>query len=117
MALQLSSTKALRNLERMTVELSPFLNEWELDRVMEFNNTISTSKFDINPSVEDCVGQFKIMLGEERYYEVIRQWNNKNQPLLKEIGKTMKFRRKSDGTLWDGLDSEDNPNDYEVKYV
>ena len=55
MALQISSTKTMRNLERMTVELSPFLSEWELDRVMEFNNTISTSKFDINPSVEDCV--------------------------------------------------------------
>jgi len=107
----------MRNLERMTVELSPFLNEWELDRVMEFNNTISTSKFDMNPSVEDCVGQFKIMLGEERYYEVIRKWNEKNQPLLKEIGKTMKFRRKVDGTLWDGLDQEDNPEDYIVTYV
>ena len=113
----LSSTKTMRNLERMTVELSPFLNEWELDRVMEFNNTISTSKFDMNPSVEDCVGQFKIMLGEERYYEVIRKWNEKNQPQLKEIGKTMKFRRKVDGTYWDGLDPEDNPNDYEVTYV
>ena len=113
----LSSTRAMRNLERMTVELSPFLNEWELDRVMEFNNTISTSQFDMNPSVEDCVGQFKIMLGEERYHEVVRQWNQKNQPLLKDIGKTMKFRRKSDGTYWDGLDPEDNPNDYDIYYI
>jgi hypothetical protein len=107
----------MRNLERMTVELSPFLNEWELDRVMEFNNTISLSQFDLNPSVDDCVSQFKIMLGEERYHEVVRQWNNKNQPLLKDIGKTMKFRRKTDGTLWDGLDPEDNPEDYIVTYV
>ena len=113
----LSSTRAMRNLERMTVELSPFLNEWELDRVMEFNNTISTSQFDMNPSVEDCVGQFKIMLGEERDHEVVRQWNQKNQPLLKDIGKTMKFRRKSDGTYWDGLDPEDNPNDYDIYYI
>lgn len=112
-----SSTKALRNLERMTVELSPFLNEWELDIVMEFNKTISGSKFDLNPSVDDCVGQFKIMLGEERYYEVIRQWNQKNQPLLQSIGKTKKLRRKSDGTYWDGLDPEDNPSDYEEVYV
>jgi len=113
----ISSTKTMRNLERMTVELSPFLNEWELDTVMEFNRTISTSKFDMNPTVEDCVGQFKIMLGEERYMEVVREWTKKNQPLLKEIGKTMKFRRKTDGTYWDGLDPEDNPNDYEVTYV
>jgi hypothetical protein len=113
----ISSTKTMRNLERMTVELSPFLNEWELDTVMEFNNTISTSKFDMNPSVDDCVGQFKIILGEERYNEVVKKWTEKNQPLLREIGKTMKFRYKLNGTLWDGLDSEDNPDDYEVVYV
>jgi len=107
----------MRNLERMTVELSPFLNEWELDCVMEFNNTISTSKFDMNPSVDDCIGQFKIMLGAERYQDVVRQWTTKNQPLLKDIGKTMKFRRKIDGTYWDGLDPEDKPEDYEITYV
>lgn len=107
----------MKNLERMTVELSPFLSDFELDIVMEFNKTVSTSKFDINPTVEDCVGQFKIMLGVDRYEEVVRQWTKKNQPLLKNIGKTMKFRRKSDGTYWDGLDQEDNPDDYEVVYV
>lgn len=117
MALNRLSTNPVRNLERMTIELSPFLNDFELDLVMEFNNTISTSKFDLNPSVEDCVGQFKIILGSDRYEEVVRQWTKKNQPLLKNIGKTMKFRRKSDGTYWDGLDSEDKPDDYEVVYV
>ena len=51
MAINRLSTNPVRNLERMTIELSPYLNEWELDIVMEFNNTIYTSKFDINPLV------------------------------------------------------------------
>jgi len=114
---QLSFTNSLKNLERMTVELSPYLNEFELDLVMKFNNTMSTTKFDTNLSVDDCVTQFKIMLGSERYYDLVRLWTEKNQPLLKDIGKTMKYRRKSDGTLWDGLDPEDNIDDYEIKYV
>lgn len=114
---QLSFTNNMKNLERMTVELSPYLNEFELDSVMKFNQTISLSQFDTNPSVDDCVVQFRLLLGTERYEEVVRQWTQKNQPLLKDIGKTMKFKRKSDGTYWDGLDQEDKPDDYEVVYV
>lgn len=113
----LASTNKIRNMERMVVELSPYMNVYELDKTLEFVNTITNSKFDINPSVDDCKMQMKLILGSERYEEVVRQWTANNQPLLKDIGKTQKYRRKSDGTYWDGLDPEDNPDDYEIYYV
>lgn len=109
-------TNTIRNLERMVVELSPYMTEYEIDRCVGFCHTISTSQFDTNPTVEDSKGQIKLILGEERYWEVIRQWNTKNQQLLKENG-VRKLKRKCDNTLWDGLDPEDNPNDYEEVYI
>ncbi len=110
------STNNLRNFERMVVELSPYMNDYEVDKCVEFCSTVSTSKFDINPTVEDSKSQMRIILGTERYWDVVRMWNEKNQHMLKENG-VRKLKRISDGTLWDGLDPEDNPSDYVEVYI
>ena len=46
-------TNTIRNLERMVVELSPYMTDYEVDRCVGFCHTVGTSKFDTNPSVED----------------------------------------------------------------
>jgi hypothetical protein len=81
--------------------------------------TIENSKFDINPTVEDCKSQIKLILGSDRFSEVIEQWNKNNQKLLSVFG-VLKYKNKkdsSDKTLYDGLDPEDNPDDWEKVYV
>lgn len=105
-----SNTSNIRNFERMTAELTPYMNEYEIDQVVSFMDTISRSQYDINPSVEDSASQLRIILGSERYEQVKAQWAARNQHLVKD-GRT-KFVRISDGTVWDGLDAEDNPGDY-----
>lgn len=102
-------------MELMYVELSPYMTEFEIDQVIQFMNTLSTSKFDINPTIDDCETQLRLIIGSDRYDEIKATWKEKNQPLCKRFG-TKKYRRRSDGTLWDGLDDTDNPNDYEIFY-
>lgn len=101
---------------KMCTELSPYMTEMEIDQIVSFMFTIQDSKFDINPTVEDCKTQLQLILGSERFEEVCKQWNNKNQKWLTVFG-IRKYRHKVDKTLWDGLDESDNPDDYETIYI
>jgi hypothetical protein len=103
-------TSRVRTLDRMIAELSPHMNEFEVDRAVDLLNTLASSKFDINLSVDDAASQLKILFGAERYEQIKYHWSSKNQHLIKD-GRT-KYYRISDGTIWDGLDPEDNPADY-----
>lgn len=104
------NTNNIRNFERMTAELTPYMTELEIDQVVSFMDTLSRSQYDINPSVDDSAGQLRIMLGAERYEQIKAQWAARNQHLIRD-GRT-KWVRISDGSVWDGLDPEDHPGDY-----
>ena len=106
-------------MNKMVTELSIYMNETELDRCMDFMFQIEDSKFDINPTVSDCKTQLKLILGSDRYDEVVEKWKQNNQKILSVFG-TLKYKNKkdtTDKTLYDGLDPEDNPEDWEKIYV
>lgn len=106
-------------MNKMVTELSLYMTDMELDRCMDFMFEIENSKFDINPTVSDCKTQLKLILGSDRYDEIVEQWKNNNQKLLSVFG-TLKYKNKKDSTdktLYDGLDPEDDPKDWEKIYV
>lgn len=106
-------------MNKMVTELSLYMTDMELDRCMDFMFEIENSKFDINPTVSDCKTQLKLILGSDRYDEIVGQWKNNNQKLLSVFG-TLKYKNKkdtTDKTLYDGLDPEDDPKDWEKIYV
>ena len=111
-------THQIKNFDRMVVELSKYMTEIEIDACIEFMNTIQGSKWDINPSVDDCKTQLQIMFGRDRVHELILKWSKENQKLLTVFGK-LKYLRKdgTDKTPYDGLDPWDNPEDWEKIYV
>ena len=92
------------------------MNEFEMDRCISFMDTLKDTKWDINPSVDDCKTQLEIILGKDRFNEIVMNWNKDNQKILTAFGK-LKYKEKSTGRLFDGLDPEDNPDDYEKIYV
>lgn len=106
-------------MNKMVTELSIYMNDTELDRCMDFMYEIENSKFDVNPTVSDCKTQLKLILGSDRYDEIVESWKQNNQKILSVFG-TLKFKNKkdpTDKTLYDGLDPEDNPDDWEKVYV
>ena len=106
-------------MNKMVTELSIYMSDIELDRCMDFMYQIEDSKFDINPTVSDCKTQLKLILGSERYDQIVEQWKQNNQKLLSVFG-TLKYKNKkdtTDKTLYDGLDPEDDPQDWEKIYV
>ena len=111
--------KKIDIMNKMVTELSLYMSEIELDRCMDFMYQIEDSKFDINPTVSDCKTQLKLILGSDRYDEIVDKWKSNNQKILSVFG-TLKFKSKldpSDKTLYDGLDPEDEPQDWEKIYV
>ena len=111
--------KKIDIMNKMVTELSLYMTENELDRCMDFMFTIEDSKFDINPTVTDCKTQLKLILGSDRYDEIVENWKKNNQKLLSVFG-TLKYKSKldsSDRTLYDGLDPTDDPKDWEKVYV
>lgn len=111
--------KKINIMNKMVTELSIYMTETELDRCMDFMYTIENSKFDVNPTVSDCKTQLKLILGGDRYDEIVESWKSNNQKLLSVFG-TLKYKNKldsSDKTLYDGLDPEDDPKDWEKVYV
>ena len=112
-------TGNIRNFDRMIVELSPHMSEFDLDVCIEHMCKIESSKWDINPTVEDCKTQLETLLGKDRYQDIVDRWKQKNQKLLSVFG-TMKYKNKLDPLdkiLYDGLDPEDKPEDWEKVYV
>lgn len=109
-------TSHIKNFDKMVTELSKYMTEQEIDQCVGFMNTLKDTKYDVNPSVEDCKTQLQIMLGKERFLELTQKWGKENQKFLTVFG-TKKFRHKESKTLWDGLDPHDNPDDYEVIYI
>ena len=103
-------TTHVRTLDRMIAELSPHMSEFEIDASVELLNTLASSKFDINLSVDDAKTQLKLLLGSERYEMIKCAWELKNQHLLKD-GRT-KYICKKTNMVYDGLDPHDVPEDY-----
>ena len=111
--------KKIDIMNKMVTELSIYMHESELDRCMDFMYEIENSKFDINPTVSDCKTQLKLILGSDRYDEIVDKWKSNNQKILSVFG-TLKYKNKKDSTdktLYDGLDPEDDPQDWEKIYV
>ena len=106
----------IKNFDKMVTELSPFMRDDEIDKCIGYMHTLKDTKYDINPSPEDCKTQLQIMFGRDRFLELTKAWGQKNQKFLSVFG-TMKYRLKSDGSYWDGLDETDNPEDYEKVYI
>lgn len=112
-------TSNIKVFDRMITELSPYMTEIEIDLVVEFMVKIKDSKFDINPSIEDSKTQIQMIVGQQRYTEIVNMWKQKNQKILTSWG-TLKYKSKldpTDTTLYDGLDDTDNPDDWEKVYV
>lgn len=109
-------TSNIRVFDKMCTELSPYMTELEIDQVVGFMLEIQHSKWDINPTVEDSKTQLELILGRDRFREICTQWNKKNQKWLTVFG-TRKYKKKFDGSYWDGLDPEDNPEDYEIVWI
>lgn len=109
-------TSNIRVFDKMCTELSPYMTEFEVDAVVSFMLEIQHSKWDINPTVDDSKTQLQLILGSERFAEICKQWNRKNQKWLTVFG-TRKYKKKDDGSYWDGLDIEDNPDDYEIVWI
>lgn len=106
----------IKNFDKMVTELSKYMTEHELDQVIGYMHTLQDTKYDINPSCTDCKTQLEIMLGKDRFLELTQQWQRENQKFLTVFG-TLKYREKSTGKYYDGLDSTDNELDYEKVYI
>ena len=103
----------IKHLDRIIVELSPYMTEMEIDQALELSVLMNSSKFDTNLSIDDCIAQMRLVLGKDRYDEIVMKWTEKNQPLVKEVSNKKKYRHKQTKMLYDGLDDYDDPNDYE----
>ena len=106
----------IKNFDKMTTELSKYMTEHEIDQCISFMFTLQDTKYDINPSPEDCKTQLQIMFGRDRFLELTQKWGQENQQFLSVFG-TMKFKEKTTGNFYDGLDPEDNPEDYIKVYI
>jgi len=109
-------THQVKTLDRMIVELSKYMTDFEIDTCVGFLDTISTSQYDVNWSETDSATQMRIMLGSQRYSEVKWLWSMDNQQLTKQTG-VKKYRHIYDKTVWDGLDPEDDHSQYEEIWV
>ena len=103
-------------LDKMITELSTHMRDDEVDKCIGFLHTLKDTKIDVNWTATDAKTQICIMLGSDRFQELAEKWSAKNQKFLTVFG-TLKFKRKSDKTLWDGLDEEDKVEDYDKVYI
>jgi hypothetical protein len=106
----------IKNFDKMTTELSKYMTEYEIDQCISFMHTLKDTKWDINPTPEDCKTQLQIMFGRDRFLELTKQWQAENQKFLSVFG-TLKFKEKATGEYFDGLDPEDSPEDYLKVYI
>lgn len=109
-------TSRIQLLDKIIAELSPFLSPFALDILITHMNLISGSKWDVNPSVTDCVELIKELIGIDVYTDAKMQWTLANQKAVTPFG-IKKYRDKKTHILYDGLDPEDIESDFEIIYV
>jgi len=109
-------TLGFKQFEKMYNELCVYMNESEQNSCLDFMITIENSKYDINPTIGDCVTQMKLILGVDRYTQIVENWKANNQKILSIYGR-LKYRHIKDGSLWDGLDATDDPTHYSKVYI
>ena len=102
--------------DKMITELSLYMYPMELDRCQAFLFSCEQGNFDTNLTIGDMETQLKILLGSDRYRDIKEVWTKNNQKLLSVFG-TQKFKYKKTGELFDGLDDNDDPRDYEKIFV
>lgn len=100
--------------ERLAAELSPLMTQLECERVVEFLNTLTQSRIETNWTIDDAASQMRILIGSERYQQLKTEWSIRNQPLITNGQRKYRDRQ---GRLWDGLDEEDDPREYEIIYL
>ena len=110
------TTTTFRALDSMVAELSAHLTEIEIDLLVDSMGKLSTSKYDVNFSVQDAKNWIVDTIGRERYERAVLKWSAVNQKTLTAFGK-MKYKCVKTNELYDGLDPEDNPVDFEKIYV
>jgi len=103
-------------LDKIVAELSPFLTPIELDMIIDRMNIIATSKWDVNFSVSDATTWISEIIGVERYNRAKQSWTEANQRVITPFG-TKKYKCKQTKQIFDGLDPEDDPTNYEVFYL
>jgi hypothetical protein len=106
----------IANLNKMVTELSPYMTEEEIDKCVGQMFILEHSVNDSNPSVEDCKTMLQLTLGSERFLDICKVWNSKNQKWLTSFGK-LKYKHIATGQYYDGLDPEDNADEYEKVYI
>ena len=111
-----SNYRDINNFNRVILELGKYMTDMEMDQCLQFLDTIQDSKWDINLSVEDAKTQLELMFGRDRVKEMILKWSDDNQKLLSIFGR-LRYRHKVDKIYYDGLDPEDDPNDYDKVYL
>lgn len=104
-------TAKIKHLDRMIAELSRYMTELEIEQCVDLLTTLSTSKWDVNLSPTDAAGQLRMMLGSYRYEYIKAMWAKDNSHLINN-GRT-KYIHKETKAIYDGLDPEDNPLDYD----
>jgi hypothetical protein len=92
------------------------MGELELEKCLDVIDSMATSKFDVNLTPEDAVTQLKLIVGSTRYDDIVGKWKAANQGLLQLHG-TKKYSHKATGKLYDGLDSDDDPSDYQEVWI
>jgi len=102
--------------DKMITELSLYMYPMELDRCQAFLFSCEQGNFDTNLTIGDMETQLKILLGSDRYRDIKDKWTENNQKLLSVFG-TQKFKYKKTGELFDGLDENDDPREYEKIFV
>ena len=111
-----SRQESYKIMNRMVTELSPYTNPIELDSLIEFMWVCEQGEFDTNMSVGDCQMQLRLILGSERYAEILEKWKRDNKRLVTLYG-TLKYKCKKTSIIYDGLDPVDDESDYEKVYV
>ena len=105
------NTSDIRPLDRMVCELSKYMTELEIDQCVSYMDMTHDSKFDINLTPGDAADQLKLILGKERYEYIKMLWSKNNSHLIN--GGRTKYVHKTTGVIYDGLDTTDNPLDYD----
>lgn len=103
-------------LDKIVVELSRYLNPIELDMIIDRMALLSNSKYDVNWSVTDCATYISGIIGQDRYARAKELWVENNQKMVTAFGRK-KYKHKQTKELFDGLDPEDDSNNYDIVYI
>jgi len=111
-----TETKDYKIFEFILSQLGPYMMSGEVDAILDFLYELENTKYSVSFTAHQAESQMRLILGSDRYTEIVLEWSERNQKYLKQFNNKY-FQHTTTKKLKKTLDELDDPTEFKDFYI